>query len=236
METYYLVDYENVGSGGVSKCAGLTENDHLVIFYTDNAKKIDLDIINNHGTAALETQKVPAKSQSVDMHIVSYMGYLIGKSEKKELRIVIVSKDRDYDNLIKYWGDKATLERKPKIDIPTVKKAPAEKKASAAKKTSTEKKASAEKKTPTEKKGSAEKKTPEKKKAPTKTQLNSDIQKILSKNGYEQDAISGIAKLVGKRYGKENFKQEVHNELGKAYTDYEEIYKLIKSVLEKYSG
>ncbi len=29
MKTFYLVDYENVGSAGVSKCAGLTKEDVL---------------------------------------------------------------------------------------------------------------------------------------------------------------------------------------------------------------
>lgn len=70
METFYLVDYENVGSGGVKKCNGLVKYDHLHIFYTDNTKRIDLDIIDNHGSATLETHKVPAGSQSADMHII----------------------------------------------------------------------------------------------------------------------------------------------------------------------
>ena len=121
METFYLVDYENVGSAGVSKCAGLTKTDHLIIFYTENSKKIDLDIVDNHGAAIFETQKVPAKSQSVDMHIVSYMGYLVGKNEGKSIKIIIISKDKDYDNLITYWKDKVSVERKQKIEIATAK-------------------------------------------------------------------------------------------------------------------
>ena len=94
MDTYYLVDYENVGSGGVSKCGSLEKTDHLHIFYTENSKKIDLDIVDNHGNAAFETHKVPTKSQSVDMHIVSYMGYLIGKHLGGNIKIVIISKDK----------------------------------------------------------------------------------------------------------------------------------------------
>ena len=194
METFYLVDYENVGSAGVSKCSGLTKSDHLIIFYTENSKKIDLDIVDNHGAAVFETQKVPAKSQSVDMHIVSYMGYLVGKHEGKPIKIVIISKDKDYDNLIKYWKDKVSVERKQKIEIATPKKEQTQKKTEKAK-------------TVTPSKGSS--------KAGKKTQLNSEIQKILSKNGYTQEAINGIAKLVGKKFGKENFKRDVHNELGK---------------------
>lgn len=214
METFYLVDYENVGSAGVSKCAGLTKTDHLIIFYTENSKKIDLDIVDNHGAAIFETQKVPAKSQSVDMHIVSYMGYLVGKNEGKSIKIIIISKDKDYDNLITYWKDKVSVERKQKIEIATAKIEQTQKKTEKNKTVSTAKSSANNGK---------------------KTQLNSEIQKILSKNGYTQEAINGIAKLVGKKFGKENFKRDVHNELGKEYTDFEETYKLIKPILEKYS-
>ena len=211
MDTYYLVDYENVGSGGVSKCGSLEKTDHLHIFYTENSKKIDLDIVDNHGNAAFETHKVPTKSQSVDMHIVSYMGYLIGKHLGGNIKIVIISKDKDYDNLIKFWGDKAEITRKQKIEGST-------------KKTSKDDIKTQQSKSITEKSVKAE----------LKTQLNSEIQKILSQNGDEQTEITKIAKLVGKRYGKENMKNSVHNDLRREYTDYDEIYKLIKPLLSKY--
>ena len=54
------------------------------------------------------------------MHIVSYMGYLIGKHLGGNIKIVI-SKDKDYDNLIKFWGDKAEITRKQKIEGSTKK-------------------------------------------------------------------------------------------------------------------
>ena len=73
MGTFYLVDYENVGSGGVAKCSGLDKADQLHIFYTENSKNINLDIVDDHGDAVLETHKVPTGSQSADMHIVSFI-------------------------------------------------------------------------------------------------------------------------------------------------------------------
>ena len=118
MEKYYLVDYENVGSGGASNCSSLKKTDHLHIFYTDNSKKIDMDIVSDHGEAVFELHKVPVKSQSIDMHIVSFMGYLIGKNPDNNLHIVIISKDKDYDNVIKFWHGKAKIERKEKIEAP----------------------------------------------------------------------------------------------------------------------
>lgn len=264
MDTFYLVDYENVGSSGVAKCSGLVKTDHLIIFYTDNSKKIDLDIVNNHGESSFETRKVPAKSQSVDMHIVSYMGYLIGKYEKKEIKIIIISKDKDYDNLIKFWEDKASLERKQKIEAETKKKEVSTK-ASATKKTKAEPKKATEKsnakgtvKKPEKAKKSANAtpnkqdatkkpakpktkneggKTTEKKvqKADIKNQLNHKTQIALAKNNYPQTSISGVAKIVGQRYAKPGFLENVYEDLKSKYPKkYEEIYKLIEPVLVEF--
>ena len=79
IKTYYLIDYENVGSEGFKGCGKLRETDIIHLFYTDNSRKIDLDIINDHGESKLITHKVPTGNQSADMHLGSYLRYLIGK-------------------------------------------------------------------------------------------------------------------------------------------------------------
>ena len=58
IKTYYLIDYENVGSEGFKGCGKLRETDIIHLFYTDNSRKIDLDIINDHGESKLITHKV----------------------------------------------------------------------------------------------------------------------------------------------------------------------------------
>ena len=73
IETYYLIDYENVHSDGLAGCNDLTKTDHVIIFFTENAKNIDMSEIFDHGDASLEMEKVPAGNQSADMHIVSYL-------------------------------------------------------------------------------------------------------------------------------------------------------------------
>ena len=78
IKTYYLIDYENVGSEGFKGCEKLRETDIIHLFYTDNSRKIDLDIINDHGESKLVTHKVPTGNQSADMHLGSYLGYLLG--------------------------------------------------------------------------------------------------------------------------------------------------------------
>ena len=224
MEKYYLVDYENVGSGGASNCSSLKKTDHLHIFYTDNSKKIDMDIVSDHGEAVFELHKVPVKSQSIDMHIVSFMGYLIGRNPDNDLHIVIISKDKDYDNVIKFWQGKAKIERKEKIEAPKAKPRKPEREAPKAKPKQTERKEKTETK----------KAAPKPTKSEIKIKLNQDIQKILSQNNYESEVINTVAKLVAKNYGKEDFKLAVHNELGQTYSNSVDVYNDIKPILAKY--
>ena len=50
------------------------------------------------------------------MHLVSYLGYLLGIHGKK-CTYVIVSNDTDYDNIIKFWKEEGypNISRKPRI-------------------------------------------------------------------------------------------------------------------------
>ena len=42
IETHYLIDYENVHEDGLSGCKDLRKSDYIVIFFTQNAKSIDM--------------------------------------------------------------------------------------------------------------------------------------------------------------------------------------------------
>ena len=121
IDIYYLVDYENVGSNGLSGCKNMTASDHILIFFTQNARKIDMATIANHGTAELKMIEIPAGKQSADMHIVSYLGYLAGTSN---CNIIIVSKDTDFDHVIQFWKKRLgiSVSRKESIRRTPVKK------------------------------------------------------------------------------------------------------------------
>lgn len=114
IESYYLVDYENVGCSGLTGCEKLAGSDHIIIFFTQNARKIDMAEIANHGSAELKMIEIPAGKQSVDIHIGSYLGYLAGQ---KKCNIVIISNDTDYDNVIEFWKKELSISisRKEKI-------------------------------------------------------------------------------------------------------------------------
>ncbi len=106
IDTYYLIDYENVHGDGLTGCHDLVKTDHIIIFFTENAKNLDMSDISDHGGAKLEMIKAPAGKQSADMHIGSFLGYLLGKNDKN-CKVVIVSKDKDFDNVIKFWKEKS---------------------------------------------------------------------------------------------------------------------------------
>ena len=214
MNTYYLIDYENVGDKKLSNCNQLDETDHIHIFYTGDTTKINLDILSNHGDAELVAHKIPSGNQSVDMHLVSFLGYLLGINKDKDCSYVIISKDKDYDNVIRFWKN----ETKNRI-VKAAKVSPASSKEKTATGKIPQKTESA--------------KQIKKKKGENKIKLNHEVQQALGKKGYQKE-ISGIAKIVCKHYGTKEFVSNVHNALRKNYDDYLEIYKIIKPVISKY--
>ena len=44
METYYLIDFENVHNEGIANIKSMTKTDHMHIFSTQNATNINKDV------------------------------------------------------------------------------------------------------------------------------------------------------------------------------------------------
>ena len=156
-ETYYLIDFENVGLKGLEGAQNLTKNDWVHLFSTRNAPKINTATLANFNATNLLVHEVPAKSQSVDMHLVSYLGYLLGSHETAP-QIVILSNDTDYDDIVSFWNiEKGVIIRRrdkfqPEEPKSAAPKAAKSRKAAASKKTAAEPKVQeANKETSTEK-------------------------------------------------------------------------------------
>ena len=115
VKTYYLVDLENVGLDGIQGGSGLRSDDEVHIFSTSNGPKMDIATLSKLNNLKPAFHDIPPKKQSVDMHLVSYLGYLIKSEPKAEF--VIVSKDTDYDNIIRFWKNEANanVSRKGKL-------------------------------------------------------------------------------------------------------------------------
>ena len=114
-KTYFLVDLENVGLDGIQGGGGLRSDDEVHIFSTSNGPKMDIATLAKLNNFKPSFHDIPPKKQSVDMHLVSYLGYLIKSEPKAEF--VIVSKDTDYDNIIRFWKNEANanVSRKGKL-------------------------------------------------------------------------------------------------------------------------
>ena len=91
-----------------------------------NAPTITLDNINqlNKSGCKYELIKVPAGSQSLDMHLISFVGYAIGLGGEK-YNYIVISKDKDYDNVISFWKSKCgiSIKRQAAINVSSVKNA-----------------------------------------------------------------------------------------------------------------
>ena len=210
IKTYYLIDYENVGSEGFKGCEKLRETDIIHLFYTDNSRKIDLDIINDHGESKLITHKVPTGNQSADMHLGSYLGYLIGKEctgQDEECKIVVISKDTGFDHIIEFWKAEKNVKisRNEKISGKQVKK-----------------------QTVKEKDGQMIEQSGQK----TEKQLNEQPEKQLAKQSENQNTKKPKQKIVDMKAGTKKLQQELVLVLDKAGMP-KEVVNYVSTTVEK---
>ena len=100
---YYFVDYENVHEAGLEGMNRLPRESEVHLFYSQNANKLNLDLLR-FVKAKLEVHRVKPGKQSLDMQMVSYLGYCIGEAGR-EGKFVLVSKDTDYANTVLFWQE-----------------------------------------------------------------------------------------------------------------------------------
>ena len=68
MNTYYLIDYENMPKDVLKECSDLGENDCVVLFYTKNRPTVVLSEVK----IQFESYEVPQGNQSADMNILIF--------------------------------------------------------------------------------------------------------------------------------------------------------------------
>ena len=73
-KSYYLIDYENVNKSGFNGIELLTENDCIVVFYTQNANTIPFDLYFK----LAETKTFQILFQAERTHLIfSYLHILV---------------------------------------------------------------------------------------------------------------------------------------------------------------
>ena len=224
-----MIDFENVHSDGLEGCQKLESTDHIIIFFTQNAKNLDMSGIAKHGGADFEMVEVPAGKQSADIHIASYLGYLAGKYSEDKCEIVIVSQDTDYDNVIKFWKKQAGIKitRRQKIQQQSQKIQQPQKVQQTQQPKKTTQQQPSKKKVPPAK-------TPVNVSGEKKTKLNQEIMQAARTIGYEAPTANKIAQLSTGMLGSRNFLNDVLNAFNDEWSDGAEVYEDLKSVLSKY--
>lgn len=107
----YLIDFENVHTYGMKKLLNVSEGDTVIIFFSEQSKNVTLDVIEGvtKNNAILTCHKVSVGTKNaLDFQLSSHLGYLIGKGTRNT-KYHIVSQDKGYDCLCKYWKEQEIL-------------------------------------------------------------------------------------------------------------------------------
>ena len=100
----YLIDFENVHSQGLQGISNINPDDEVIIFYTDAANSLTIDLHNelvNTQAKILFKKVVCGTPNALDFQLSSFVGYLFGIDPKSEC--IIISKDNGYSAILKFW-------------------------------------------------------------------------------------------------------------------------------------
>lgn len=215
MSRSYLIDFENVHEYGL-KNIRFGRDDMIYLFYTAHAAKIELDALSEI-KAAVKFIKVNAGKQSLDMHLVSYLGHIL-RDDSKEY--IIVSNDTDFDGVLQFWQNRGYSVTRQDIDLGNkaplalpVKDQPF--------------KNQQQKELPTKDLQQKDQTIPE------STQINNKIMSIYSKANVDHKIAGAIASLVVKNLGDPNRKSVIYRNIVKQYGQKKglEYYTYIKKEL-----
>ena len=105
---YFLIDYENVNVAGFDGVSKLTEEDCVIIFYSENAETMTFGLHRriNESKANFKFQKVDVKEKNaLDFQLCTYLGFLIRDTMTDDANknfYYIVSNDKGYSVLPDY--------------------------------------------------------------------------------------------------------------------------------------
>lgn len=100
----YLIDFENVRSDGLRGVNWLSENDTVVIFYSNNADTLTfeaMDLILNSNAAIRKFKIARGGKNALDFQLATYLGFLIHENENPYF--YIISRDNGFHYVIDFW-------------------------------------------------------------------------------------------------------------------------------------
>ena len=106
MRDIYLIDFENVASEGLSGITYLSEDDQVIIFYSNNSNRLTMKMHILIGKSVCDLQyfevTVGGKT-ALDHQISTWLGYLVGTGAA-ERNYYIVSRDMGYKHVANFWA------------------------------------------------------------------------------------------------------------------------------------
>jgi hypothetical protein len=114
----FLIDFENVRCEGLNGIDALTEDDEVVVFYSDKANTITFDTMHKltFCKAKLSYYKIRRGGQNaLDFQMASYLGYLISTNiDTDGVEFYLISRDSGFDFVIDFW-ESGNINIKPKV-------------------------------------------------------------------------------------------------------------------------
>lgn len=104
---YFLVDYENVNWAGLYGISFLTEDDTVLIFYSDHADTVNfttLDYIMRSKALIKRHRITKFGNNALDFQLATYVGYLLGTHAEGE--VYIISKDQGYLSVLDFCRER----------------------------------------------------------------------------------------------------------------------------------
>lgn len=77
IETYYLVDFENVNDAGLACSNQLGNHDHILIFSTKNAPKISIESLSTFNSIDFSSYNIPIGKQSVILLLPLFLNIMV---------------------------------------------------------------------------------------------------------------------------------------------------------------
>lgn len=109
MRDIYLIDFENVASEGLSGITYLSEDDQVIIFYSNNSNRISMKmhILIGKSVCKLDYFEILVGGKNaLDHQLSTWLGYLIGTGAA-ERNYYIVSRDMGYRHVANFWAGSA---------------------------------------------------------------------------------------------------------------------------------
>lgn len=105
----YFIDLENINASGLEYIQSITKGDRYYVFYSNACSNISEEVIKRiiDNGASIKLCKVENGMGNVlDFQLSTYMGYIIREDLHRVHKYIIVSGDKGYNVICKFWKEK----------------------------------------------------------------------------------------------------------------------------------